>query len=333
MEYVAVLFDSSMVQFHLNIILTSTVLISGGNSGIGKEAALQLAAWGANLVLACRPNPPPREPHPSTVVSECKQAAKQAGHLDSTVECWDIDMSSLSSVSSLAKRYLETGRRLDVLCNNAGLSSTMNRKVITEDGFELIHQVNLLSHILLTLSLLPALAKSDGARILCTTSNLQYLGIFNLANANSGGEHAYPHNKLYFQTWLTEFQVRLSRSTKPEYRRIVCHGVHPGYVKTNIWNPNPSEMAWGEWVLNMLLPYVGISAQQGSLCIVNAATTPSLKYEALREEDGIRGAKFLNRIWEFEPMPQTRHAGCRKMVWDYVSDELKLNERKLLEGI
>src|SRR5258708_3454508 len=55
------------------------VLISGSNNGIGREAALRMASWGANIVLACR-NPPPHEIHPEKVVEECKEAAKSKGH-------------------------------------------------------------------------------------------------------------------------------------------------------------------------------------------------------------------------------------------------------------
>jgi len=313
------------------------ILISGGNSGIGREASIQLAKWGANIVMACRPNPPPREPSPDSAVEDCKHAAKSAGHLDSVIEWWPVDMSSLSSVSALAQRWLNTSRPLDVLCNNAGLSSTINKTIITDDGFELIHQVNFLSHVLMTLSLLPALAKATAPRVLCTTSNMQYMGIFNLANSNAGTELSYAHNKLYFQVWLTELQARLAHS--PEFKHIVVHGLHPGYVMTNIWNPltkeNVKEMSFGEWFLGKLLPYVGITAQQGSLCITNAATNPAWGLDALKPdpEDGIVGAKFLNRVWECESMPHTRHPECRKMVWEFVDEELKLGDQGLLKGL
>lgn len=313
------------------------ILISGGNSGIGREAALQFAKWGASIVLACRPNPPPREPHPEAVVDELKSAAKGAGKTDSVFENWDVDMASVASVQALAKRWLDTRRPLDILCNNAGISSTLNKRIITADGFELLHQVNFLSHVLLTLSLLPALAQAPAPRVLCTTSNMQYLGVFNLANANKGGDVAYPNNKLYFQTWLTELQARLAQN--PKYSHIVVHGVHPGYVQTNLWNPltkdNVKVMSFAEWLLAKLLPYVGIDAQQGSLCIVNAASSPALALEKLKPDpqDGIVGAKFMNRIWEYTPMPQTRHPGCRNMVWEFVDEELKLGENGLLEGL
>jgi hypothetical protein len=60
------------------------VLVSGSNNGIGRHAAVQFAAWGANMILAAR-DPPEREKHPSKVVEECKEAARMKGHEKSTI--------------------------------------------------------------------------------------------------------------------------------------------------------------------------------------------------------------------------------------------------------
>lgn len=86
------------------------VIITGSNNGIGREAALQMAEWGANLILACR-RPPPHEVHPETVVEECKQRAKKAGKVIE-VQWWEIDMADLKSVENFAKKWLDTGRPL-----------------------------------------------------------------------------------------------------------------------------------------------------------------------------------------------------------------------------
>ncbi|KAM5475253.1 hypothetical protein MauCBS54593_001729 [Microsporum audouinii] len=78
-------------------ILGKWILITGSNNGIGREAAIQFAKRGANLILACR-QPPSYETHPE---QEC-------------------DMADFSSIEALAKRWNESGRPLDVLVNNAG---------------------------------------------------------------------------------------------------------------------------------------------------------------------------------------------------------------------
>ena len=126
------------------------VIITGANNGIGREAALRMAAWGANIVLGCR-NPPPHEIHPEDVVCECLIAARGKGHKDTVFEWWPIDMSDLNSVEAFAKKWLDSGRVVDVLCNNAGMGSSpagTGKTFHTKDGFEIIHQVCLTSEML-----------------------------------------------------------------------------------------------------------------------------------------------------------------------------------------
>lgn len=119
------------------------VLFTGANNGIGRESALDLAALGANLILACR-DPPAHEIHPTRVVEECKEKAKEAGVNDSVIEWWQVDFAKLGSVEQLGKRWLEKNTPLDLLMNNAGVgTSPGNDQVfLTEDGFEFIHQVS-----------------------------------------------------------------------------------------------------------------------------------------------------------------------------------------------
>lgn len=119
------------------------VVVTGGNSGIGYEAALQFAKWGANIVLACRPNCPSTEQHPDDAFRRVQGAARVAGCRDSRIELWHIDMADLSSVDAFAQRWLDTGRPLDRLINNAGMGGTTGRKIVTRDGFGIVHQVGL----------------------------------------------------------------------------------------------------------------------------------------------------------------------------------------------
>jgi NAD(P)-dependent dehydrogenase (short-subunit alcohol dehydrogenase family) len=116
------------------------IVISGSNNGVGFEAAKSFAAWGANLILACR-EPPAWELHPTAAVKECKDLAEAQGH-SSIIEWWEVDMADLSSVEAFCRRWLESDRALDILCNNAGVASTAKSRM-TRDGFQLVHQVRL----------------------------------------------------------------------------------------------------------------------------------------------------------------------------------------------
>jgi NAD(P)-dependent dehydrogenase (short-subunit alcohol dehydrogenase family) len=182
-----------------------------------------------------------------------------------------------------------------------------------------VSQVNFASHVLLTMTILPSLAKAPSPRIICTTSCMQYFGIFDLSNANSG-QNAYANNKLYFQTWLTELQARMSNSSN--YKHVSIQGVHPGFVSTNIWvRPagQKKNSSWFATVVRFLLKHYAVGSQQGSLAITHAATV---------KEAGVGG--YFNRIWEAVPMPQTKNPECRRRVWEFVDEELKLDERGLL---
>jgi NAD(P)-dependent dehydrogenase (short-subunit alcohol dehydrogenase family) len=109
------------------------VLLSGGNSGIGLEAAYTFAKWGAKVILACR-DPPPHETHPEKAIELMLE--KSEGEIKrEQLEWWEVDYSSLDSVEALGKRWMDSGMVLDYLCNNAGLSSL--KHITTKDGYEL----------------------------------------------------------------------------------------------------------------------------------------------------------------------------------------------------
>lgn len=319
------------------------VIISGSNNGIGREAALQMATWGANIILACRQLPPKsRETPAETVKWDAITRARIAGHKDSIIEWWELDMADLASVESFAKRWLATERPLDILCNNAGMGSSpgFNKVFKTKDGFEIIHQVNFLSHALLTMRLLPSLKAAKEPRVICTTSCFHYPGIFDIPNWNGengktgqGGVQFYMNNKLYFQTWLTELQYRLLQHD--EYKHITVNGVHPGYVNSGVWNLNGSPRPIQEGAVKLLAWLLAINPQQGSLCITNAATSvdagPDPAVQGVGVQGGKGGGRYFNRVWEEVPMPHTKDRDCRVRVWRAAAEELKLQEKGLLD--
>ncbi|KAK7738605.1 hypothetical protein SLS62_011356 [Diatrype stigma] len=308
------------------------VLITGANNGIGREAAIWFARSGANVILACR-QPPSYETHPDQVVEECQAAAAAGPHGElehgmGTIEWWECDMADLSSVAALARRWNQADRPLDILVNNAGIGKG-GRVDLTKDGFEICHQVNLLSHALLTLSVLPSLARAPNSRIVCTTSSMHHAGVYDLSNANAGGE-AYSNNKLYYQIWLTELQRRMLRD--PDYDHIAVHGVHPGFVNTGIFRLTKTAAAketnWFFRLLPKLIDWFSIDAKQGALALVNAAVAPEFGLRGFDGADEFRGgAKYFNRIWPEEPSPYTRDAASRAGVWDLILDELEPSEQ------
>lgn len=88
-------------------------------------------------------------------------------------------------------------------------------------------------------------------------------------------------------------------------------------------------------MLQGLAGLLGITPVQGSMCILNAATSldagPDPKTQGVGVEGGKGGGRYFNRIWEDEPMPHTRDPDCRMRVWRKVNDELGLQEKGLLD--
>lgn len=195
---------------------------------------------------------------------------------------------------------------------------------------------------MLTLYLLPSLAKAKAPRIVCTISCFHFLGHYNIANFNGdlgeagiAGQQYYKDNKLYFQIWLTELQHRMLQHD--EYRHITVNGFHPGYVASGIWHAQ--RRVW----LNAIIGYIlvllawlfGITPKQGSMAMVYLTTAaecgPDVKTQGGKDGRGKGGGRYFNRIWEQEPMPHCRDRDARLRIWRKVDEELKLKEEGLLD--
>ncbi|KAI1339200.1 hypothetical protein F5Y15DRAFT_423902 [Xylariaceae sp. FL0016] len=300
------------------------IIISGSNNGVGLEAAKSFAAWGANLILACR-EPPEWERRPEDAVKECREIAREKGHT-SIIEWWELDMASLANVEAFCSRWLQSNRVLDVLCNNAGIADRpVGIPILTTDGFEMIHQVRY--------------SPDNEPRIVCTSSCTHYVGCFDPDHAN--GEpgmkgNYYPNNKLYLLMWVIEMQSRFLKH--PEYLHITINAVHPGYVNTGIWVAvDEIEILWFSRIIQYLRPYTAITPQQGSLALTHAATSPEFGPDPSKQHigspNGRGGGKYINRIWEASPKSCCRDPDARAKLWSKVAEELHLHEKGLLDGL
>ena len=182
------------------------------------------------------------------------------------------------------------------------------------------------------MTILPSLTRAEDPRIVCTTSCMQFFGRFDLSNANSvASPQSYSNNKLYFQTWLTELQSRLSGTSTLNH--VAVQGIHPGYVSTGIWTAlrapqDAKSIGFVDKLGNLLVGFFGIDPQQGSLAIVRAATA---KECAVAQRGGEGGGRYFNRIWAAEPMPYTTAPASRQEIWDFVDGELQLKKKGLLD--
>lgn len=320
-----------------------TVIISGSNSGIGKQAAIYFASAGANVIMACRLT----ATHEQDPEEARKEVVQTAGVKDDKVELWEIDCSSLANIERFGKKWQESGRVCDILVNNAGLSAGQRR--ITDEGFELTHVINYLSHCLLTFYLLPSMKKSRAPRIVNTCSIFHNGGILDFANMDNekktdlglGCVQAYCDSKLWFLMWSVELQERLSRSE--DYRHVIVHGIHPGFVGSNIWhNPDTKVSSVLRFVLHTIINRVSIDSRQGSFAIIHAALDPSLGLPAERLKEGKKleigesakfGGKFVNRNIVDNRRPEVDDPLARARLWQRTLEDVKVAKRGVAKDL
>ncbi|MCP2265766.1 SDR family NAD(P)-dependent oxidoreductase [Promicromonospora thailandica] len=258
------------------IDLTGTnVIVTGGHNGIGHETTRALAAAGATVTVAAR-NP--------------DRAAERLAGIP-RVETSRLDLMDPASVDAFVGRYLDSGRALHVLVNNAGIMA--GPLVRDARGYESQLATNHLGHFQLTLGLLPALRAAHGARVVNLTSGGHRLSDIRWDDPHftSGyddlGMLAYGQSK----TANVLFAVELDRRWAAD--GIRGYAVHPGIVMTTSLGPFLAEgeerTPWldddaqramglvdeaGELVID---PYhEKKTVQQGASTSVFAATSPLL---------------------------------------------------------
>lgn len=141
------------------------VIITGANSGTGKEAAKRLAAAGADIIMAVRNEAKGEEARREICQAVC----------GASLEVRIVDLSSLESVRVFSQQLLKEGRPVELLVNNAGIMAPPRRE-LTADGFELQFVTNLLGHFALTNLLLALLLEAKNPCVTTMTSSAAMMG-------------------------------------------------------------------------------------------------------------------------------------------------------------
>lgn len=231
-----------------------TIVITGGNSGIGLVAARELARQGAALVLACR-------------ASDKTAAALESINAVASTPAINVpvDLASLESVRSLAAELLARCPRIDVLINNAGLFPASQER--TADGFEMQFGVNHLSHFLLTALLRDRLIASKDARVVTVSSMLHKRGRIDFDSFR--GVAKYSANAAYAQSKLANVLFALALARRLEGTGVTSNVLHPGGVATDITRDLP-------WLVRKLIGFVFISPELGAKTTLMLAADPAL---------------------------------------------------------
>ena len=239
-------------------------LITGGNSGVGYWAAVELARRGAEVVLACRDK-------------ARAEAAAQQLKVDSgggTAEVIVLDLASLDSVRRAAEELLGRGVAFDGLINNAGVMAPPKRRE-TRDGFELQFGTNVLGHYALTCRLMPIVTE----RVVTLSSIAHKRG--RIAFEDLQSTKSYNPMRAYEQSKLGDlmFSFELERKLRAAGSPVISIAVHPGVAKTNLFRIGGSKGLGriAEVVVQTSLGILFESAAAGAIPTIFAATSPDAK--------------------------------------------------------
>jgi NAD(P)-dependent dehydrogenase (short-subunit alcohol dehydrogenase family) len=266
-------------------------IVTGANSGIGKETALGLAQMGARVVMVCR--------NAEKGKAALEEIRRESG--SSQIDLLIADMSSQASVRALAEQIQQKYPRLDVLVNNAG--GAPPARTLSADGIEMTLATNHLGPALLTLLLLDLLKSGAPSRIInvssCEAQSPARLDMNDLQfeRRKYGNVAAYRQSKLLMNTFTFELARRLAGTG------VTANCLHPGAVATNIWSAAAPLI--GRLIIPLVKPFM-LTSKQGAAVSLYLATSPEVaqvsgeyfvKSKPAKSNPLSRDPKLMAEVW------------------------------------
>ena len=269
-----------------------TILITGGTSGIGLELVKYFDKGDYQVYFTTR--------------SQSKADKIIQEHQLKAQSCL-VDLSSLQSVTNLAKVLRKQLSHLDILINNAGTWQMEFQE--TQDGIEMNFAVNHLAPMLLTLELLPLLHAGSSSRIINTSSGAHRRDILHFEDLEFR-HTTYNGILTYSQSKLCNILFSLHLSDLLKDTKISVNTVHPGYVKTDLFE-NMKDRNWQ-----------GVpSAFEGARSAIYVAESSDV--------EGISGQYFFKEAIEERISPLAQDKTAAEKLWNkstaYLSSFLSVN--------
>lgn len=298
------------------------IIVTGSNTGIGKETAKQLLAMGATVIMACRSEQRARKAMDDVLNSIRETSASERLLF---LQC---DVSDFDSVRKAVTKFEEMKLPLHVLINNAGIMMGQRKTTTSDDnGLELTMACNHLGHFLLTNLLLPTMRKQEDARVVIVTSSTYVLATdgIDLKDLNCE-KRKYTMFSQYAQSKLANIlmgkeMVRREKSIISENSKlhpVSVFMVHPGLVRTDIVNNMPWYLKYPNIVFAFLMTTLQKSAAAGAYSSVFCASSDKVKE--------LDGEYFSNS----ENFPINHHANnfeAAKDLWKLSEEMVGLNTR------
>ena len=286
-------------------------LITGGNSGVGYYAAVELARRDGVVVLACR-----NRARGEAALQRLKVDAAGPESAASAAELVMLDLASLGSVQRVAEDLVVQGRPIDVLVNNAGVMAPVKRQE-TRDGFEMQFGTNVLGHYALTCRLMPIVKE----RVVTLSSIAHKQGRIAFEDLQSA--KSYNPMRTYQQSKLADllFAFELERKLRAAGSAVISLAVHPGVAKTNLFKIGDSKGLGrlAEVVVQTSLGILFESAAEGAIPTVFAATSPDARGGGYYGPQGFREMRGGD-VGPAVVAKQAQDVAVQEELWDVCAE-------------
>ncbi|KAL6062052.1 Retinol dehydrogenase 13 [Balamuthia mandrillaris] len=302
-------------------------IVTGANTGIGKETALGMAAAGYHVLLACRSKARGEE-----AAQDIRQAlletkskkkeeepAKQGEEQEPSLEVMELDLSDLSSVRRFVHRFRKAHPKLHVLINNAGVVTATRKE--NNAGLELMFATNHLGPFLLTNMLLPSLQAASSAQdappariVMVSSAAHAFCGPLKESDeekllhaphfTGTKSMEVYGRSKLCNLLFTLELHHRLQAEGA---NNVIINAVHPGAVHTDLGRDAPWFVAWLVRPVSAL--FFKTAAQGAKVSLFCALNRPL-------GEQKVSGRYFVNdKEAKTKPFAQDKEAAALLWQW------------------
>jgi NAD(P)-dependent dehydrogenase (short-subunit alcohol dehydrogenase family) len=284
------------------------ILVTGGNTGLGKETILQLAKHSPQqLIMSAR-----NKSKATEAIEDIKKTVPNAN-----ITFLETDVASFSSVKKAAEALNEQTNRLDILINNAGIAGVDPR--LTEDGYEMQFGTNHMGPALLTRLLMPLLERTAAL----TGSDVRIIQLSSDAHKFTSKEGiSFSHLKdpshdlsgtvRYAQSKLAN--LYFIKSLAKRHPNIMCVSLHPGVVHTNIFSTIHTKGGLYSWLVSMMTGLLGVNVQTGALGQLWAATG--------KREELVSGAFYMPLKKETKKGKFVSDDVLAEKLWEWTEKEL-----------
>lgn len=281
-----------------------TILITGGNIGIGKQSALDLAKHHPSEIWIAARN----AEKANTAISEINKQSPGV-----SVKFLELDLTSFDSIKRAAQKLLACVSRLDIVFLNAGIMACPPG--LTKEGYEIQFGTNHVGHALLLKLLTPLLIKTAAqseVRVVIVSSvahkfpasgGIQFESLKTNAE-NMSTNDRYGQSKLANLIYAREFATR--------YPQFITVSIHPGTVKTDLQKSSGGSLLVGAFQ-KFVVPLIGVPVQEGAKSQLWAATTSEVVNGEYYEPVGVAG----------KGSAQSRDMELARRLWEWTEKELQ----------